>query len=103
MGQSDQFAKRTFAAETGPLTQGVVAWRDPPEIGLTHLQADGALLVLDPARLASLDPPWPDAQGHDEILIEIKMPNNHINLAAIERALSRRQARQVERVEDKQA
>ena len=44
-------------------------------------------------------PPWPDASGHTEILVEIKMPGDHLNNRTLERALLRRQARQVQRVE----
>ena len=99
MGQPDQFAKRTFAQETEPLTHGAVIWKDPPEISLTKVQGDGRLVVRDPGRLPPLDPPWTEVRGHDEIPIEIKMAGDHLDLPAIERILLRRQARQVERVE----
>ena len=56
MGQPDQFAKRTFAQETEPLTHGAVIWKDPPEISLTKVQGDGRLVVRDPGASASARP-----------------------------------------------
>lgn len=99
MGQPEQFAKDTFAAEVGALTHGALAWQDPPEIRLLKVQADGMLLVRDPARLPELQPPWTSAVGHVEILLELKMAGDHLDDAAVERILLRRQARQVERFE----
>ncbi len=103
MGQPDQFIKRTFAEETAQLTHGAVTWKEPPETKLTHLQGDGRFLVRRTGRLQSLGPPWSYAQGHDEIPVEFIMAGNHMDLAAVERILLRRQARQVERVEDAKA
>jgi hypothetical protein len=103
VGQPDQFAKRTFAEETASLTCGAVLWKDPPEVSLTHIQADGRLLVQRSERLPRLDPPWGYVRGHDEIQLEIKMAGDHLDLGAVERILLRRQARQVERVEDPEA
>jgi len=103
VGQPDQFAKRTFAQETEPLTRGAVIWKEPPEISLIKVQGDGRFLVRDAARLPPLDPPWTEIRGHDEIQIEIIMAGNHLDLPAIERILLRRHARQVERVEDEKA
>ena len=100
MGQPEQFAKDTFAEEVEPSTHGIFAWKDPPEIRLLKVQADGMLLVRNPARLPELAPPWSAAVGHDEILLELKLAGDHTHLAAIERILLRRQARQVERLED---
>jgi hypothetical protein len=100
MGQPEQFAKDTFAADVGPATHGALAWKDPPEIRLLKVQADGMLLVKDPVRLLTLEPPWREAAGHDEILLELKMAGDHTDPAAVERMLLRRQARQVERLED---
>ena len=100
MGQPDQFAKRTFEEETATLTHGVVTWKDPPETSLTHIQGDGRFLVQRTRRLLHLDPPWRYVRGHDEIGLEIVMAGNHTGLLDIERILLRRQARQVERVQD---
>src|ERR1700678_3824886 len=99
MGQPEQFAKDTFAAEVGPLTHGALAWQEPPEIRLLKVHADGMLLVRDPARLPELRPPWTSAAGHVEILLELKMAGDHVDDTAVERILLRRQARQVERFE----
>ena len=103
VGQPDQFAKRTFEEETATLTHGVVTWKDPPETSLTHIQGDGRFLVRRTRRLLHLDPPWSYVRGHDEIGLEIIMAGNHVGLVAVERILLRRQARQVERVEDPSA
>jgi hypothetical protein len=100
VGQPELFAKRTFAQETAALTHGAVTWKDPPEISLTHIQADGGFLVQRSSRLPRLRPPWGYVHGHDEIQLEIKMAGDHLDLAAIERILLRRQAWQVERIED---
>ncbi|WP_437334049.1 hypothetical protein [Sorangium sp. So ce394] len=100
MGQPDQFAKRTFADETERLTGGAVTWQDPPEIGLVKVQGDGLLLVRHPDRIAGLSAPWPEARMHEEILVELKMPGDHLDFPAVERALLRRQARQVQRAEE---
>ncbi|WP_438024939.1 hypothetical protein [Sorangium sp. So ce233] len=100
MGQPDQFAKRTFADGTERITGGAVAWQDPPEIGLVKVQSDGLLLVRHPDRVAALPAPWPEARLHEEILVELKMPGDHLGFPAVERALLRRQARQVQRAEE---
>lgn len=100
MGRLDQLAKQTFAEETEKITDGAAAWISVPEIGLTEVRGDGLLLIRDPQRLRALAPPWPEACEHDEILIELKMPGDHLDQRAIERTLLRRQARQVQRFED---
>ena len=99
MGQPDQFVKRTFASDTEQVTHGGVAWKAPPEVGLVSVQADGLLMVKDPARLDDLAQPWPAARRHTEIQIELKMPGDHTDATEVERGLLRRQARQVERME----
>ncbi|UQA59019.1 hypothetical protein [Polyangium aurulentum] len=100
MGQPEQLAKRTFAEETKMVTRGALAWQDPPEIGLVKVQGDGYLRVLSSEPLAELPWPWPEAAGHEEVLLEIKMAGDHLDEGAVERALLRRQARQVQRVEE---
>jgi hypothetical protein len=102
MGQPDQFAKRTFASDAEQVTHGGVVWKAPPEVGLIKVQADGLLLVKDPARLVGLAEPWPSARLHTEIQLELKMPGDHTDATVTERGLLRRQARQVERMEEKQ-
>lgn len=103
MGQLDQFAKQTFAEETRTVTHGALDWLPPPEIGLSEVRLDGLLQVIDPAGLFAVAAPWSAAQGHDEIVLEIKMQGDHLDFGAIERALLRRQARQVQRAEDESA
>ena len=99
MGQPDLFAKRTFAEETERVTGGAVAWQDPPEIRLERVQGDGLLLIRYPDLLARLPAPWPDARAFKELMIELKLAGDHLDMSAVERALLRRQAWQVQRVE----
>ncbi len=100
MGQLDPFAKQIFEEETATLTGGAVAWQTPPEIGLTEVRLDGLLVVRRPEQLGALPAPWPLAAANDEIVVELKMPGDHLDAPMLERALLRRQARQVQRMED---
>ena len=59
------------------------------------------LLVHDQESLLALPPPWCHARGHDQIVLESKMPGDHIGVKPLERTLLRRQAWQVQRVESK--
>jgi hypothetical protein len=99
MGRLEQFAQRTFAEETDRITGGGIGWEDPPEIRLEKVQADGLLVVHRPQELEHLTPPWPEARFDAEVMIELKLTGNHVDRSATERALLRRQARQVQRVE----
>lgn len=99
MGQLDQFVKNTFAEETEVVTGGAAAWLASPEVGLSEVRGDGLLLVRDGQRLAQLAWPWPAALGHDEIFKECKMQGDHVDAPAMQRALLRRQAWQVHRIE----
>lgn len=101
MGQPDQFAKRTFAEETERITGGALTWQDPPEIRLEKVQSDGLLLVRRPDLLTRLPAPWREAQTFDEVMVELKLAGDHLDMIAVERALLRRQARQVQRVEER--
>ncbi|XXX79586.1 hypothetical protein WMF30_12520 [Sorangium sp. So ce134] len=101
MGQPDLFAKRTFAEETERVTEGAMMWRDPHEIRLEKVQADGLLVIRRPGHLAHLPAPWPAAQAYEEIVVELKLAGDHLDMSAVERALLRRQARQVQRVEER--
>ena len=47
--------------------------------------------------------PWPEVLPHSEVMLELKLAGNHLDRKAVERALLRRQARQVQRVEDQEA
>jgi hypothetical protein len=100
VGHPEQLAKRTFAAEANAATRGALVWQDPPEIGLVKVQGDGYLRVVSREPLAALPWPWPEAEAHDEVLLEIKMAGDHLDEGGVERALLRRQARQVQRVEE---
>jgi hypothetical protein len=99
MGYLDQFAKETFARETAIVTHGAVAWQLPPEVALTEVRLDGLLRVNDPAPLAALPLPWSAVGQADELVIEIKMVGDHLDLLALDRALLRRLARQIQRRE----
>jgi len=76
-----------------------MAWEMPPELNLSEVRLDGMLLVRDAAALNGLAAPWSEAHGHEHIAIENKMPGDHLGLRPLERALLRRQAWQVRRVE----
>lgn len=104
MGQLDQFAKQIFAEEAESVTHGGAVWVMPPEIGLSDVRLDGLLVVRDAARLSALAAPWSAAEGKSgEIVLEIKMPGDHLDMPVVRRALLRRQAREVQRAEDKKA
>ncbi|HEX3761298.1 MAG TPA: hypothetical protein VHW23_21530 [Kofleriaceae bacterium] len=64
------------------------------------MQADGFLVIRKPDLLAGLIAPWPLGESHSEVMIELKLAGNHLDRSAVERALLRRQARQVQRLED---
>ncbi len=100
MGQLDQFAKETFARETAVVTRGAVSWQHPPEIAMSEVHLDGLLRVLDPAPLVTLAAPWCTIGEAEELALEIKMPGDHLDLLALDRALLRRLARQIQRRED---
>jgi hypothetical protein len=99
MGKPEQFAQRTFTEETEQITGGGAEWQDPPEIRLGKVQADGLLVIRRPRQLEHLPPPWPEARPDEEVMLELKLAGNHLDRVAVERALLRRQARQVQRVE----
>jgi hypothetical protein len=100
VGQLDQFAKDTFALETTSVTHGAAAWQLAPELNMSEVRLDGLLLVHAPALLAPLAPPWSTVLEPGELVLEIKMPGDHVDMPATDRALLRRYARQVQRQED---
>ena len=102
MGHLEQFAQRTFAEETERITSGAAGWQDPPEIRLEKVQSDGFLMIRRPL-LEHLAAPWSEARLYDEIMLELKLAGNHLDRKAIERALLRRQARQLQRLDDQDA
>jgi hypothetical protein len=103
MGHLEMFAQRTFAEETERITDGAVGWQDPPEIRLEKVQSDGFLVIRRPHQLAHMISPWPEARPHREVMLELKLAGNHLDREAVERALLRRQARQLQRVKEQTA
>jgi hypothetical protein len=99
VGQPELFAQRTFAEETERITNGAVGWQDPPEIRLEKVTSDGFLVIRQSRLLSHLAAPWPEAQPHDEVMIELKLAGNHLDRKAVSRALLRRQARELQRLE----
>jgi hypothetical protein len=99
MGQLEQFAKQTFAEETESVTDGGAVWLGSPEVNLSEVRLDGVIAVREPAKLGALAAPWSEAQRHEEIVVELKMAGDHLDVVALQRALLRRQARQVLRTE----
>jgi hypothetical protein len=67
------------------------------------VQSDGLLVIHQPHGLAQLPAPWPLAQLHGEVMIELKLAGNHLDREAVERSLLRRQARQLQRVKEQDA
>ena len=100
MGHPEQFAQRTFAEETERVTQGAAGWQDPPEIRLERVQSDGFLVIRQPQQLQHLPAPWPEAQPHVEVMIELKLAGNHLDRKEVARAQLRRQARELQRIEE---
>jgi hypothetical protein len=100
MGRLDQYAKDILATEIAPVTRGGAVWQPPSELNLTEVRLDGSLLIRNLSVLLSLAHPWPEAALHDEIVFEAKMQGDHLDMRASERACLRRQARQVQRMEE---
>src|SRR6185369_9638947 len=48
-----------------------------------------------------LPAPWSEAQPYEEVMLEQKLAGDHWDAIAVERGLLRRQARQVQRVEER--
>ncbi|HEX3476090.1 MAG TPA: hypothetical protein VHT91_13790 [Kofleriaceae bacterium] len=103
MGQLELFAQRTFAEETERITEGAARWQDPPEIRLEKVTSDGLLVIHRSHLLKHLAAPWPEALPHGEVMIELKLAGNHLDRKAVARALLRRQAREVQRLEEEGA
>jgi hypothetical protein len=102
MGFSEQFAQRTLAEDAARIDGGLARWRRPLEIHLEKVITDGSLVPLDRDPGAHLAAPWSELPRyrHSEVLIELKMPGNHLDLKEVERALLRRQALRVVRLEE---
>ncbi len=95
-----QFVRRVLAEETEVITGGAVGWRDLPEMRIEKVQSDRFLVIRRPHLLAHLAAPWPEAQPHAEVMIEVKPTGSHLDRLEVERALLLRQARQVERLDE---
>lgn len=100
MGHLEQFAQRTFAEETERITGGGAGWQAPSEIRLEKVTGDGSLVIRRPEQLSHLVAPWPEASQHDEVMIELKLAGNHLDRKAVQRAWLRREARQLQRLEE---
>ncbi len=100
MGHPEQFAQRTFAEETERVTGGAAGWQDPPEIRLEKVQSDGFLVIRQPDMLQRLPAPWPEARLHVEVMIELKLAGNHLDRKEVARALIRRLARELQRLDE---
>ena len=99
MGELDQYAKSIFVEETGLITGGVASFSVPPEIRLHEVRADALLKSRDPPALSHLPAPWCLVE-EDENVIELKMQGDKLDRRCFDRALLRRQAREVERREE---
>jgi len=60
-------------------------------------------VIRRPHLLEHLAAPWPEAQPHGEVMLELKLAGDHLDRTAVERALLRRQGRQVQRLEEQDA
>ena len=67
------------------------------------MTSDGFLVIRRPQLLVQLPGPWSEARPHREVMIELKLAGNHLDRKAVERALLRRQARQLQRLEEQDA
>lgn len=94
MGAPDQLAKEVFAEEVPRLFGDKVVWQIGTELSLTEVRLDGVLGVLKPLELPALPAPW-SLLGDRVTVVEVKMPGDHLDAIALERALLRRQALQV--------
>jgi hypothetical protein len=103
MGLLEQFVQRTFVEETERITGGAAGWQDLPEIWLEEEQCAGLLLIRRPDVLDHLGAPWSEARPHAEVMLELKLASSHLDRAEIERALYRRQLRQVQRLEEQES
>jgi hypothetical protein len=95
----DQFAKATFALDTAEITGGAIEWEGSKEVGLTEVRLDGLLTVKEPERARGLEAPWCEASRHADVVVEIKMPGDHLNAMSVFRAELRRAAWHVKRAE----
>ena len=101
MGRPDQLLKYMLELEAPLATHDAASFTRAPEIATTELTPDGLLVTSSPQRLQDLPAPWCHLQR--EAVVDGKMPGDHLDPAVVERCLWRRQARQVQRVEEEDA
>lgn len=77
-----------------------VEWQAAPEMNLEVVRGGDFLVIRRPELLEHLAAPWPETQQDDEVMLELKLAGNHLDRAAVDRALLRRQGRQVQRLEE---
>lgn len=58
------------------------------------------LVIRQPHRLAHLPAPWPLAQPHSEVMVELNLAGDPLDREVVVRALFRRKARQVQRLKE---
>lgn len=98
MGKLERFAQQTFAEDT----KGAARWQDPTEIRMEKVTS-GLLVIRQSHLLEQLPAPWPEALPHDEVMIELKLAGDDLDRKAVARAMFRRQARVVQRLEEEDA
>ena len=92
MGKADQLAKRIFTDETGAATGQRMEFEVPPEVPVGALAPDGVVKgATTPPNVEGLPDPW--RRLRREAVIDIKMPGDHIDRAALARCELRRFAR----------
>jgi hypothetical protein len=79
MGQADQFAKRVFEEETEASTQGCAHWLGPMEVPSSHVVVDGLIRVVNGEGMAKLQAPWCLLAESDYVVVEVKMPGDHVD------------------------
>jgi hypothetical protein len=95
VGAPDLLAKHVFSEELPSLFGDAVSFHPGFDLGLAELRLDGVLVVPPAFRVSSsLPPPWNRLQP-SYIVLEVKMPGDHLDLVALERALLRRQGLRV--------
>jgi len=79
MGQADQFAKRVFEEETDQATQGCAKWLGPMEVPSSHVVVDGLIRVVNGEGMATLKAPWCLVAESNYVVVEVKMPGDHVD------------------------
>jgi hypothetical protein len=98
MGQPDQYLKHLLEHESPLVTGHAVEFVRAPEIKTSELRPDGIVRVLDRLRAKKLPAPW--CLLREEAVADGKMRGDHTHPLALQRCLFRREARQVQRLDD---